>query len=93
MKTIVHIDQHTIRDNRKTGKRTPCITVKNGRSNIRATEVEITGPCKLVYSPAAPLDCGAVLWLETLGEVIPVGPTMTAKEARKVATRPQTCEV
>jgi hypothetical protein len=34
--------------------------------------VDIIGDCKVIYRPHKPLSCGARLWIETKGEVIPV---------------------
>lgn len=69
MKTRIHVNQHVIRANGKTGERNPVLTVKQGKSNTYAHEVEITGPAKVVYSPDKPLSCGAKVWIETEGEV------------------------
>jgi len=65
MKTIVHVNQHVIRSNAKRGERQPVLTVKNYRENQYAHEVLIDGPCRVVYSPDAPLSCGARVWIET----------------------------
>lgn len=72
MKTIVHVNQHVIKENSKTGKRDPVLTVKTYKSNTYAHEVMIDGPCKVVYAPDKPLSCGAKVWIETQGKVIPV---------------------
>lgn len=69
MKSIIHVNQSVIRHNNKTGWRGPPITVKNRKGNTYAHEVEIHGPCKIVYSPDKPLSCGARLWIETEAEV------------------------
>lgn len=69
MKKIVHINQHVIRSNAKSGERKPVITVKTYKSNDYAHEVVIDGPCKVVYSPDKPLSCGAKVWIETESEV------------------------
>lgn len=69
MKKIVHINQHVIRSNAKSGEREPVITVKTYKSNDYAHEVTIDGPCKIVYSPDKPLSCGAKVWIETDSEV------------------------
>ena len=69
MKTIVHVNQHIIRRNSKTGERNPVITVKTYRSNEYANEVLITGDCKVIYSPDKPLSCGAKVWIETMEDV------------------------
>ena len=70
MITRVHINQHVIRANAKTGANDPVITVKSGKSNLYAHGVEIPGPCRVVYSPDKPLSCGAKVWIETHGQVI-----------------------
>ena len=69
MKTIVHVNQHIIRRNSKTGERNPVITVKTYHSNEYANEVLITGDCKVIYSPDKPLSCGAKVWIETMEDV------------------------
>jgi len=65
MKKIIHINQHVIRKNSKTGERKPVITVKTYKSNDYAHEVSIDGPCKIIYRPDKPLSCGAKVWIET----------------------------
>lgn len=69
-KTIVHVNQHVIKENKKTGKSSPPLTVKTYSSNNYGSEVEIKGDCKVIYSPDNPLPCGATVWIETTGEVI-----------------------
>lgn len=69
MKTRIHVNQHVIRANSKSGERDPVLTVKQGKKNTYAHEVEIAGPAKVVYSPDKPLSCGAKVWIETEGEV------------------------
>jgi len=68
-KTIVHVNQHKIRSNAKTGAREPVLTIKQGRTNRYAHEVTIDGPSKVVYSPDKPLACGARVWVETEAHV------------------------
>lgn len=65
MKTIVHVNQHIIRQNHKTGEREPVLTVKTYRSNQYAHRVRLSGPAEVVYSPDCPLACGARVWIET----------------------------
>ena len=65
MKTIVHVNQHIIKSNRKNGESEPVLTVKNYKSNTYANDVIIHGPSRIVYSPDKPLSCGAHVWLET----------------------------
>jgi len=70
MKTIIHVNQHVIRSNKKHGKNDPVITVKTYKSNDYVHEVEILGPSRVVYSPDKPLSCGAKVWIETEAKVV-----------------------
>ena len=70
MSVIVHVNQHVIRRNVKTGEREPPITVRRGRKTTRAHAVEIVGPARVVYSPDKPLSCGARLWIEATDAVL-----------------------
>jgi hypothetical protein len=65
MKKRIHVNQHKIRSNRKTGDREPVLTVKTYKDNTYCHEVAIEGPCKVIYSPDKPLSCGARVWIET----------------------------
>lgn len=65
MKKIVHVNQHVIRRNAKTGEREPVLSVKTYNNNDYAHEVVIHGPCVIRYSPDKPLPCGARVWIET----------------------------
>ena len=69
MKTIIHVNQHNIKHNSKTGDNKPVLTVKTYKSNDYAHEVFVKGPCKIVYRPNDPLSCGAKVWIETQDEV------------------------
>jgi hypothetical protein len=69
MKTIIHVNQHVIKSNRKDGKEDPVLTVKTYKSNTYAHEVAIHGPSTVVYNPNQPLSCGAHVWIETQAEV------------------------
>jgi hypothetical protein len=69
LKTIIHVNQHVIKANRKAGAQDPVLTVKTYKSNTYANAVEIQGPSKIVYSPEKPLSCGAHVWIETEAEV------------------------
>ena len=69
MKTIVHVNQHVIKANRKNNKNNPVLTVKTYKTNTYAHEVSINGPSKIVYNPTKPLSCGAHVWIETEAEV------------------------
>lgn len=72
MKTIVHVNQHVIKSNRKNKVEDPVLTVKTYKDNRYAHEVEILGPSKIIYSPDKPLSCGAHVWIETESEVVVV---------------------
>jgi hypothetical protein len=71
MKTIIHVNQHTIRSNVKHGKQDPVITVKTYKDNRYAHEAVIKDPASgtviatVRYSPNKPLSCGARVWIET----------------------------
>jgi hypothetical protein len=69
VKTIIHVNQHVIRSNAKSGMREPVLTVKNYKNNQYAHEVVIHGESKIVYSPDKPLSCGAKVWIETQSKV------------------------
>ena len=69
MKKFIHINQHVIKRNGKTGEREPVITVKTYKDNTYGHKVYVDSPCKIVYSPDKQLPCGAKVWIETEGEV------------------------
>ena len=69
VKTVIHVNQHVIRQNKKKGTSLPAITVKRGKSNQYCHEVAIGGPCRVIYDPKHPLSCGAVCYLETHEDV------------------------
>ena len=85
MKTRIHVNQHIIKSNAKSGRQRPPITVKTYKSNDRAHEVEILGPCVVRYSPDKPLSCGARVWIETQSEVKIVNetPPLTREQMMK----------
>jgi hypothetical protein len=65
VKTIIHVNQHVVKANAKTGATDPVLTVKTYKSNDYAHSVTINGPSKVVYRPENPLSCGARVWIET----------------------------
>jgi hypothetical protein len=74
MKTIIHVNQHVIKANKKNGEENPVLTCKTYKENIYAKELEILDEsgnvvAKVVYSPDKPLSCGARVWIETHHEV------------------------
>lgn len=66
----IHVNQHVIRRNKKTGEREPPVTVKTSRGNYRAGSVRIEGVSDVVYSPDRALSCGARVWIETRAPVV-----------------------
>jgi hypothetical protein len=64
-KTIIHVNSHRIKQNRKQQQQQPVITVKTGNTNIYGHQVEIPGGCRVVYHPNHSR-CGAKVWIETL---------------------------
>lgn len=69
MKTVIHVNQHIIKKNSKTGEREPVLTSKTYKSNTYCHEAIIDGPCKIIYRPDKPLSCGAKVWIETQSDV------------------------
>jgi hypothetical protein len=67
--TRIHVNQHVIRRNAKTGAAEPVLTVKTSGGNTYAHAVAILGPSRVVYSACKPLSCGARVWIETTAEV------------------------
>lgn len=72
--TRIHVNQHVIKANHKTGERKPVLTVKSYNSNDYAHEVSILDGngeevAKVVYRPDKPLSCGAKVWIETKNKV------------------------
>ena len=70
MKTRIHVNQHIIKSNNRSGDREPVLTVKTYKSNDYGSQVEIHGPSRVIYRPDKPLPCGAVCWVETESEVV-----------------------
>lgn len=74
MRTIIHVNQHVIRRNSKTGEREPVLTCKTYKDNRYAHRAEILGSdgevvATVIYRPDKPLSCGAKVWIETDAEV------------------------
>jgi hypothetical protein len=75
MKSIIHINQHRIKSNRKGQTNLPVITVKDYKSNRYGSNIKILDKdgnvvAKVIYSPDKPLKCGAHVWLESKNKVI-----------------------
>jgi hypothetical protein len=74
MKTIIHVNQHVIRKNKKNGKEDPVLTIKTYKENRYAHEAIIVDKdgeelARVVYRPNKPLSCGAHCWIETQNQV------------------------
>jgi len=75
MKTIIHVNQHKIRSNAKTGEQEPVLTCKTYKENNYTHHADIVGDdgsvvASVIYSPDKPLSCGAKVWIETHNKVI-----------------------
>lgn len=75
MKTVIHVNQHIIKKNKKEQSKNPVITVKNYKKNIYSNNVKILDNdgkvvCTIKYSPDKPLKCGATVWIETKNKVL-----------------------
>ena len=56
--------------------KSPCFYCYAKKNNY-GHEVEINGPCRVVYSPDKPLSCGAKVWIETEAGVVVVDKNQT----------------
>ena len=65
----IHVNQHVIKRNRKTGENEPVLTVKTYNSNTYGHSVTVHGPSRIIYRPDKPLSCGAHVWIETEADV------------------------
>ena len=72
MRKQIHVNQHVIKKNRKTGERNPVLSVKTYKSNTYASEITGDGPFRVIYRPDNPLSCGAHVWIECEGDVVVV---------------------
>jgi hypothetical protein len=81
MKTILHVNQHIIKANKKNGESSPPLTMKTYKSNSKCFEVEVgyseldknwketwVPIAKVKYSPDKPQSCGATVWIEGLSD-------------------------
>jgi len=74
VKTIIHVNQHIIKANRKNHATDAVLTVKTYKSNTYAHEAIIRDDngvevARVIYRPDRPLSCGAHVWIETQLEV------------------------
>lgn len=68
-KTVIHVNQHVIARNRKTGSTDPATIVRDYEGSTPASRVRIEGPPEIVNSYLEPLSCGARVWIETRSPV------------------------
>jgi hypothetical protein len=87
MKTIIHVNQHRIKANRKNGTHEPVLTIKTHKENVYGHEAVIRNSAgeelaRVVYRPEAPLSCGAHVWIETryTVEVLSAAPAETTPQ-------------
>lgn len=65
----IHVNQHVIRQNKKTGAQENVVTIQWRNKSYRVRVVDIHGESSVIYSPMKPLSCGARVWVETTAEV------------------------
>ena len=73
-KKIIHVNQHVIKKNTKTGERKPVLTCKTYKSNDYCHEAIIKDAegnevARVIYRPDKPLSCGARVWIETHNDI------------------------
>ena len=65
---LIHVNSNHIKQNaQKSAKERKPVIVMRGKTNVYAHSLEIPYPCRIVYKPDEPLDCGAKVWIEVLG--------------------------
>jgi hypothetical protein len=69
-KTVIHVNQHVIKSNKKSGKKEAPLTAKTYLENRKGSHVRLINENgeevgRFVYSPDKPLACGAHVWFET----------------------------
>lgn len=67
--TCILVDRKTIGQNAKKNQNKPPIVVKEGKNQHNCHELEINGPCRIVYTPHEKGPCGARLWIEAEAHV------------------------
>lgn len=72
MKTKILVNRHNIKYNQNHKDKRPVLSCKTYKDNTYANEIQINGPCRIIYSPDKPLSCGATVWVETQSEVIKI---------------------
>jgi hypothetical protein len=75
VKTVIHVNNHVIRANRKNSETNPPLTVKTYKSvdyghNAIIHDAAGNEVARVVHSPHKPLSCGATVWIETEHPVV-----------------------
>jgi hypothetical protein len=70
----LHVNQHIIRSNGKTGSRVAPLTAKTSHGNSKGSRIEILDQlgnviASVIYQPDDPLSCGAKVWITTHAEI------------------------
>ena len=65
----IHVNQHVIKTNKKTGSNDPVLTIKTTKKNVKANHIMIGDNVRLCYAPESPLACGATIWIETTEQI------------------------
>ena len=69
VETLILVNRITIGMNTKEKTNKPPIVVKQGKHSHKCHELDINGPCRVVYSPDKTGPCGARVWIETRANV------------------------
>ncbi|MDJ0730632.1 MAG: hypothetical protein QNJ33_11640 [Crocosphaera sp.] len=82
-KSVIHVNRHKIDNNRHLMEKypdlvknnqdisnlAPVLSVKLRQTNHYGHEMQVNGPCWVVYRPDCPRGCGATVWIETFASV------------------------
>ncbi|MDY7004119.1 MAG: helix-turn-helix domain-containing protein [Cyanobacteriota bacterium] len=70
-RNTVHINRQNLGRNQKNQNTDlTVVSAKRNSTNLAVGhEVDIHGPCRIVYRPNKPHNCGATVWIETLAKV------------------------
>ena len=70
-KNTIHINRNNLGANQTNGNTDlDVVSVKRASKNLATGHfMDIHGPCRIVYRPEKPHNCGATVWIETLATV------------------------
>ena len=60
----IYVNKHVIMSNAKNNQAEPPISVRTYKGTEYATEIELTGTWKVIYSPEKAICSGAKVWIE-----------------------------